>query len=419
MNAFAGPERGEFVVPFQEAIDFYRQKIALPTQGWRDIDGRSHDRAAVIAGATKEALLADLIREIDKGIAGKTTPEQFRASFEEIVGRLGWTGWKGEGTAKGRAWRARVIYETNLSTAYAAGRYKQMTDPDIVKVYKWWRYRHAYYRVPKDPREQHVAWDGLILAWDDPFWNTHYPPNDWFCSCGVETLMDADLEAEGLTPGVAPDLGERDVRDPKTGEIARVPNGIGFGWDHAPGQNWARGLVPPELSRPLEPLLDESRSPLMPAGKLPSPRRFSSAELPRGEEPAFYAERFLQEFGAGIGAPALFRDAAGHAIVISDDLFRDRSGAWKTMKRGRELQMLRLAETIKDPDEIWLAWWLSEDQAEPLLLRSYLRRDAKTNGFALFAWSARGWKGETVFSADSEQYLLGQRRGALLWRRKE
>jgi hypothetical protein len=422
MNAFAAPERQEFGVPFQEAIDFFRQKIALPSKTWRDIEGRSHDRAAVIAGATKEALLADLLSEIDKAIAGKLTLEQFRASFEEIVARNGWTGWTGENTAKGRAWRAKVIYETNLATAYAAGRYKQMTDPDVVRVYKWWRYRHAFFRTPADPREQHVAWDGLILAWDDPWWEEHYPPNDWFCSCGVETLTDDDLAADNLTPGVAPDLGTREVRDPKTGELVSVPNGIGFGWDHAPGRDWARGLVPPPLDNPLKPSIGPYRPLSLPP--LIS-RTFSSPLMPEGLPASDYVDAFLAEFGASRDVAAIWRDPAGHALAISDALFRDGKGRYKRDLPQRGPHLLRLAEAIRDPDEIWIDWWKGPD-GTTRLVRRYLRGSVDSPEFASFAWSQAGWFGATAFSPTTGRslrpnpsYIEQHRAGALLWRRKE
>ncbi len=87
----------DFTVPFQEAIDFFRQKVTIPSKTWRDILGRSHDRAFVVAGATKEALLADLRAEIDQAIAGKTTLADFRAKFDEIVAHHGWSGFAGDG----------------------------------------------------------------------------------------------------------------------------------------------------------------------------------------------------------------------------------------------------------------------------------------------------------------------------------
>lgn len=35
-------------------------------------------------------------------------------------------------------------------------------------------------------REQHKAWDGLILPINHPFWEKHLPPQDWGCRCNVE-----------------------------------------------------------------------------------------------------------------------------------------------------------------------------------------------------------------------------------------
>ena len=40
-------------LPFQEQIDFFRQKLNLPTEHWNDIWRDAHDRAFVVAGATK------------------------------------------------------------------------------------------------------------------------------------------------------------------------------------------------------------------------------------------------------------------------------------------------------------------------------------------------------------------------------
>lgn len=416
----------DFTVPFQEAIDFFRQKVTLPSKTWRDILGRSHDRAFVVAGATKDALLADLRAEIDKAIAGKTTLADFRARFDEIVARQGWSGFAGDGSEGGRAWRTRVIYETNLKTSYAAGRYAQMTDPDIVKIYKWWRYRHAFYRVPVKERYEHAhVWDGLVLAWNDPWWDTHYPPNGWECSCGVETLSDRDLKAEGISPSTAPDLGTRSVVDPKTGDKVQVPNGIDFGWDHAPGRDWSRGIVPRELQKPLGPIIGprEPGPKLEPLADIARP--FRAPLMAEGLPAEDYIRAFLDEFGAAPGRPALWRDAAGHALVISDELFRSRDGELKLFKAERAPHVRRLAEAIRDPDEIWLDWAIGPG-GEIRQVRRYLRTSPDSPEFASFGWSAAGWAGLTAFNPTRDRprrprpsYLEGQRTGALLYRRSE
>lgn len=414
-----------FLVPFEEAIAYHRQKVNLPTSSWRDLEGRSHDRAFVVAGAMKEALLADLRAEIDKAIAGKLTLEEFRANFDEIVQRHGWTGWRGENSAAGRAWRTKTIFQTNLTTAYAAGRYRQMTDPDIVKVYKWWRYRHAFYRTPEQPRPEHVSWNGLVLRWDDEWWKAHYPPNDWNCSCGVETLSDRDLKAEGIEPGEAPADTMRTVRDPKTGENVEVPNGIGFGWNHTPGRDWSQGLVPPPLQNPLRPSIGPVRPDAQPDSLLPQARPFQSELMPDGLEPKAYVDAFLGEFGASVDVGKIWRDPSGHAIAVSDQLFRDGRGSWKIPFQGRENHVLRLAEAIKDPDEIWLDWAL-DPAGRSRLVRRYLRTSPDSPEFAAFAWSNAGWYGATAFSPKGGRlllpdpgYLERQRRGALIWKRPE
>ena len=88
------------------------------------------------------------------------------------------------------------------------------------------------------PRDQHVRWDGLILHADDPWWNTHYPPNGWGCKCYVESLRPSDLRRASKTgkPDRAPPVRTRRWFDKRTGETHQVPEGIDPGWAYAPGQ---------------------------------------------------------------------------------------------------------------------------------------------------------------------------------------
>ena len=98
-------------LPFRESIQFFRQKLNLPTRAWTDIWEGMHSRAFVVAGAVQTELLTDFRTAIDKAIVDGTTLQEFRKDFDKIVNRHGWS-YKG-----GRGWRSRVIYETNLRTA--------------------------------------------------------------------------------------------------------------------------------------------------------------------------------------------------------------------------------------------------------------------------------------------------------------
>lgn len=213
-------------LPFREQLQFLLGKTSVPTRRWADVWRDAHDRGFMVAGAYEADLLADLRSAVTRAIAEGRTLREFRQEFDDIVERRGWD-YRG-----GRNWRTRVIYQTNLRTSYAAGRYTQMRAVSNRRPY--WRYRHSI--AVEDPREQHLAWDGLILRHDDPWWDTHYPPNGWGCQCYVETLSEREFQRTGReTPDQAPAQDTYEWTDPETGEVHTVPQGVDPGWDYAPG----------------------------------------------------------------------------------------------------------------------------------------------------------------------------------------
>jgi len=220
--------------PFAEQQAAFRLRLAnmLPTATWTDLQYNEHDRAFVVAGAMKADLLADLAAAVEKAISQGTTLDQFRKDFREIVQRRGWHGWTGEGSEKGEAWRTRVIYQTNLATSYAAGRRAQLVDGK----YKFWVYRHS---GAEHPRLHHLAWDGVALPPDHPFWATHSPPNGWGCGC---RMFGARSAAGIRRMGGDPDKQLPDgwqVPDAKTG----APPGIDKGWSYAPGATVSEAIL--------------------------------------------------------------------------------------------------------------------------------------------------------------------------------
>lgn len=226
----AAPSAQAVSLPFTEQIDFFRQKVPLGTRAWTDIWEGEHARAFVVAGAMKDELLTDFKTAIEKAIEKGTTLAEFRKDFDGIVERHGWT-YNG-----GRGWRTRVIYETNLRTSYQAARFKQMEE--IKALRPFWEYRHS--DLVQDPREEHLAWDGLVLSADDPFWKTHYPPNGWGCQCTVFALSQRDLDAKGKSgpdqaPAVEYESKTVGVRGPNPRTV-KVPKGIDPGWGYNPGE---------------------------------------------------------------------------------------------------------------------------------------------------------------------------------------
>ena len=390
-------------LPFKEQIAFFKRKLNIPTTGWTDIYTHEHDYAFMVAGANRDAIVADFRTAVEKAIAEGTTLEDFRKDFDRIVAQHGWD-YNG-----GRNWRSKIIYDTNLATSYAAGRWEQLQDAP------YWQYKHADW--VQHPREDHLAWDGLVLARDDPWWYTHFPPNGWRCQCSVRGLWPRDLQRLGKTgPDTAPDvqweertIGQRNPNGPRT---VRVPAGIDPGFEYAPGRSRLQSAIPPE--RPVPPVSGSAGGHGLPNRRpgadeaLPAPRLVSAAVLlAQGLEPQAYAQAFLTHFDADLEQPAIFEDVIGERVVVGKELFQKPDGQWKADKQERGSFMPLLAQALRDPDEVWvrLEWMYALQKA--VVRRRYIAR-FEIEGQAMpalivFDRDADSWSGVTTFQGTSQR----------------
>lgn len=227
-------------LPFEDAIRYFRDKANVKTKHWYDVYGAAASRTFWVAGATTDALVEDFRQAIDKAIANGTSLADFRKDFDDIVVRHGWKGWKGEENAAGRAWRTRIMFETNLRNAYSAGRYAALTKPETLDVFPFWQYNHS---GSSHPRLEHLSWDGLVLRADDTFWVTNYPPNGWHCGCYVTPVSNEELKRQGKTePDASPDL--LPIAQDVGGKRVMVPKGVDAGFEYNPGREWLRRTAP-------------------------------------------------------------------------------------------------------------------------------------------------------------------------------
>lgn len=217
-------------LPFDEAIAFLRDKLSVTSTTWTDVWQKANAKAFTVAGATTETLVEDFRREVARALESGTTLHEFRQGFDEIVRKHGWDHVGKPG------WRSRVIYETNLSMAYAAGRYVQQTEAETLLAFPNWQYVHSGAR---HPRKQHLAWNGLVLSASDPFWDWAYPPNGWGCGCRVRPLSDRALTRQGRTGlDTAPERIPTTTVNRRTGEVLKGSAGVDPGFDYNPGKAW-------------------------------------------------------------------------------------------------------------------------------------------------------------------------------------
>jgi len=403
-------------LPFAEQIAFFKRKLNLPTQSWTDVYKSEHDWAFVVAGANRDALVADFRQAVERAMEEGWSLGKFRKSFDTIVAQHGWD-YNG-----GRDWRSRVIYETNLNTSYAAGRYEQL------QAAPFWRYVHADWVT--HPRPQHQAWDGLVLAKDDPFWNTHFPPNGWGCQCSVRGLWPRDLKRLGKSgPDEAPkvqwvarQIGQNSPIGPR---VVKVPEGIDPGFDYVPGKARLQSQIPPE--RPEPPMPGSAGGHGLPNRRpaaddaLPAPRKASAKDLlAPGLTPQAYALAFLQRLGASIDKPTVFEDVTGERLVIGKELFQKPDGAWKADKQNRGRYMPLLADALQNPDEIWVRMEWNYAQKKAVVRRRYIAQfeveGQKTPALIVFDSGSDGWSGVTAFQGTS-QHADDWRVGVRLYQR--
>lgn len=387
-------------LPFDEAIDYHRQKVRIPTRKWDDLKAGMHSRGFVIAGAMKDSLIADFQSAVDKAISRGTTLAEFRKDFDNIVKRHGWS-YKGS-----RGWRSRVIYQTNVSTAYQAGRYKQMLSPNVVKTRPYHMYVHG---GSKDPRPDHLSWDGLILPYDDPFWAQHRPKNGWGCKCSVRTLSEGDLKRMGKS---GPDSAPAVEINPATG----IPKGLDKGWNYDPAFTaWGHSLSMETMNawrasghKAWDSMLNTTWQDEGLAKNL----AFAKTTAKRVKESTSTNELKDRLKGVLNGDEKVFSMPTGGRVLVNAESLAQH------MALNRSQFVNFIPEMLESPDEIWLTFQRHKGTGKVFLRQrivkaleiekgKYLIMVAQSKGGILEAW--------TFIPSSKLSYLNQQRKGKLLY----
>lgn len=401
---------------FAEQNQFFRRKLNLPTNAWTDIYTRDHDYAFVVAGANRDDLVQDFRQAVEKAIADGTTLEEFRKDFDRIVAKYGWS-YRG-----GRNWRSRVIYETNMRSSYMAGRLEQLMAVREERPY--WQYLHS--DAVEHPRPEHESWNGLILRWDDPWWQYHFPINAWGCQCSVRALSEDDLRRMGKTgPDEAPPIvwqtrtiGQNSPDGPR---VVEVPQGIDPGFEYMPGQARLESEVPFPRGGGPEPGLPNH----LPPDSLPPARPIPASQV-LGEEilDTDAIKRFLQPLGASLDKPAIFQDVVGQRLVVGKEMFiSPASGELVIQQPGLAKKWLLLAaETLRRPAEVWVRLDWVESLKKAVVRRHYLAslqvKGEPAPVQVVVEIDANGWAASATTVQAGQQPLTPYRQGVRLYQEK-
>lgn len=238
-------------LPAAGAVSYMRGRRDLTvTTNWQDLWQEEHAHQFTISRLTRLDLLQSIQTSLQRSVDGDLSRRDWMRDTERLLSEAGWWGKKQVlDPATGKIVtttfdpaRLKLIYDTNLRQAYAAGQWDRVWAA---------RLTHPYIRyVTMDDervRPAHRAWHNLVLPVEHEFWSTHWPPNGWRCRCRVVAISRRDYRS-GQSPTGArlntqtPPGATREHINRRTGEITAVPVGVDPGFGYNAGQARQRVL---------------------------------------------------------------------------------------------------------------------------------------------------------------------------------
>ncbi|CAA0097652.1 Uncharacterised protein [BD1-7 clade bacterium] len=227
--------------PPADALTYWRNKQLQPSFDYRDVWREEHHAAFTVAKLMQMDILEVVQNHLDEALAEGRTFQQFKNDLTPLLQKLGWWG-KQEMTDPltgevvdaqlGSPRRLKTIYQVNMRTSRAAGQWQRIQRT---------KQSHPYLLYSLGPsrehRDEHQRWAGVLLPADDPWWQTHFPPNGYGCKCRVRQISQGEYEkltATGRYLTEAPVIELKNWVNKRSGESEKVPKGIDPGFDISP-----------------------------------------------------------------------------------------------------------------------------------------------------------------------------------------
>jgi SPP1 gp7 family putative phage head morphogenesis protein len=187
-----------FTMPPKDAIAFFERKGFKISWDWQEVWRHAHSQSFTVAKVTRLDVLTDIHHAISEDLKNGGSFTLFKDQLQPLLEAKGWWGkreqvnkYTGEirSMTYGTPWRLETIYETNMQSAYMAGRYQGMMA--ATQYAPWWEYSAV---MDNRTRPTHAALNGRVFRYDDPFWSSWYPPNGFRCRCRVIPRTDIEKQ---------------------------------------------------------------------------------------------------------------------------------------------------------------------------------------------------------------------------------
>lgn len=181
----------------KKAIIHFNGKTLLTTSSYKELKAYEHALAFTVAKMMDADMLKDTRDVMQKAIAQGLSFQEFKTLLKPYLHAKGWGNYTDNRKVLNR--RLRVIYQTNLRSARAAGRWQR-----IQAMKEQFPYLQYMPSVSAKRRDEHRQYYGLIRPVDDSIWQSIYPPNGFGCKCWVKQLTKRQAEKLGVSDAIDP-----------------------------------------------------------------------------------------------------------------------------------------------------------------------------------------------------------------------
>lgn len=165
-------------LPFTEAVEYLKKRSVLSKVDYEKLSDKLRFRAftasRIADGDLLKRINAELIKNVDSGDGLKSFLSMTK---DDLLSKVG--------MGANQGWYWETVYRTNVQTAYNVGRAMAFEQDKPL----------AYELIAIDDNRttdicRPYATKRVVLASDDPFWKTHWPPFHFNCRTTVRAIYD-------------------------------------------------------------------------------------------------------------------------------------------------------------------------------------------------------------------------------------
>jgi len=177
--------------PFEDAVEWFINRGVMTRAQFDMLSDQAKMKFFTLARVDSQYLIERVQAKVAQAIADGITQREFVSQLDEMFQALG--------VNPLEPWHADLVYRQNVITAFQAGHYDALFDPDVAEFFPYLE----YVAVGDDKtRETHQAMNGQIYRRDDPIWQEWYPPNGFNCRCTAIAISTFEAERRGVKPDV-------------------------------------------------------------------------------------------------------------------------------------------------------------------------------------------------------------------------